>query len=314
MNFVIFDVLQRIMRILLSTIITAVLLSSCATSVSHLTYDDLIIEPSQTVSSEINEISGLQYQDNVFYGFNDSGGKPEVYAFSEQSPAIFKTIQFQNAKNIDWEDIALSDSLIFIGDFGNNFGNRKNQTIYIVKRSELNLALENQTVESKAIQFFFPEQKDYSQQAYQHDFDMESMVYFNHELHLFTKEWKSEKTHHYTLDLVKGVQPAWLLEDFDLGFLATGADVIPFNRYKSRLAIIGYNRQGEVFLMLTDFYNHSKKWLNQPKTIIKIGVADELGQVEGIAFKSKDELCLSAEAIHSDLGNKEQNIRCIRIK
>ncbi|MGI9525621.1 MAG: hypothetical protein ACR2MS_00760 [Weeksellaceae bacterium] len=302
------------MRTILTVILAFCFLTSCTTSIGKIQYEDLIIEPAQTIPSQLDEISGLQYQDGVYYGFNDSGGDPSIYTFTAENLAELKTIALEDAQNIDWEDIAMSDSLIFIGDFGNNIGNRKDQTIYIVKRDRIDSSLMDQKVPARAIQFFYPEQKNYDKQPYQHDFDMESMVYFDDELHLFTKEWKSEKTHHFTLDLVKGVQPAWLLENFDLGFLATGADVIKLNKFKSRLAIVGYNRDGEVFLMLTDFRNKSEKWLNNPKAIIKIGVADDLGQVEGVAFKNPNEFCISAEAIHSDLGNKEQNIRCFKLK
>ncbi|MXV37552.1 hypothetical protein GO491_02495 [Flavobacteriaceae bacterium Ap0902] len=301
------------MKIIIASILSVLFLTSCATQVANLAYEDLSVESEYIISNQLDEISGLQYEDNLFYGFNDSEGEPEIYTFNLDDPESLKTIRLKDAKNVDWEDMAMSDSLIFIGDFGNNIGNRKDQTIYTVRRADIDLSKENQTIDTRPISFFYPEQKNFDKQPYQHDFDMESMVYFNDEIHLFTKEWKSEKTHHFTLDLVKGIQPAWLVEDFDLGFLATGADVIQLNNYQSRLAIVGYNRDGEVFLMLTDFKNKDKKWLDNPHTIIKIGEADQLGQVEGVAFKTAKALCISAEAINSDLGSIKQNVRCMRI-
>lgn len=275
---------------------------------------ELDIQPLQKISKDLEEISGVQYYAERFFGMNDSGGKPEIYSFSIDNPNAVRTIKVSNATNIDWEDIAMSDKSIFVGDFGNNIGNRKDQKIYAINKKNINPDLENQTVEAKAIEFFFPEQKVYGYQPYQHDFDVESMVYFNNEIHLFTKEWKSQKTHHYTLDLVKGTQPAWLVEEFDLGFLATGADVIKLDDEKSRLAIVGYNKKGEVFLMLTDFYNKSKEWFNNEKLIRKIGDSDELGQVEGITFINPKEFYISAEAVHSsEYGNQDQNICYIKI-
>lgn len=295
-------------------ILSGLLLTSCATGVQKLTNDHLVKSESVVIPQKLNEISSLEIQADGFSGINDSGGENTVYYFTESTPSnIYKSIELSNTTNVDWESMAESDTQIFVGDFGNNIGNRKDLKVYYIEKDKISSNL-NQEITAQEIQFFYPEQEKIKPQAYSHDFDCEAMVYHNKTLHLFSKEWKSENLKHYTLDIIKGKQPAWLIEQFDLGFLATGADIVSLNKKKSRLGIVGYNRDGEVFLLLTDFLNKSNKWLNHPKSIIKIGVASELGQVEGIAFKSANEFYISAEAIDSELGKKKQSITKFIIK
>ena len=42
-----------------------------------------------------------------------------------------------NALNLDWEALALSPTSVFIGDVGNNMGNRSTLAIYRIDRSAL---------------------------------------------------------------------------------------------------------------------------------------------------------------------------------
>lgn len=295
-------------------LIPALLLTSCGSSVQYLTQDDFTVITTSYLPSELEEISSLQLSDNGFYGINDSGGEPVIYFFNdEQQAEITGRIRLKDAVNFDWETTAENDSAYFVGDTGNNIGNRHNLRIYRVAKDFSDEFEAFREAESDTIGFFYPEQEVIQNQAYQHDFDMEAMVYFNNKLHLFTKEWKSEQTRHYTLDVVYGKQPAWLVERYDVNFLVTGADVFPVSNTRSQLALIGYNREGEVTLMLAEFGNRSKKWLNGNKKYISLGHSSETGQVEGVVFRSENELCWSAEALKTDEGVRNQNVTCIRL-
>ena len=65
------------------------------------------------------------YDRDLFWGFNDSGGKNILYAF-DRSGKIKMEIEIVNAGNDDWESITQDAKHIYIGDFGNNNGNRNN--------------------------------------------------------------------------------------------------------------------------------------------------------------------------------------------
>ncbi|MDO5656320.1 MAG: hypothetical protein Q4G27_09295 [Flavobacteriaceae bacterium] len=289
--------------------------NACTTQMQQLSQNDFVELNRNFLSDQLVEISSLNYQNGIFSGINDSGGEPIIYFFTEENPEkIYHSIHLSNASNRDWEAMTMSDSLVFVGDHGNNRGNRKDLKIYYFPKSKIDFNHPNQKVITDTISFFYPEQQDYSKQTHQHDYDAEALVWLNNKLHLFTKEWKSNKTRHFTLDLVKGVQPAWLVESFDIGFLVTGAGLYKLDNDNTRLGLIGYTQDGEVFLQLFDFKNTDVKWLQNPKSRIFLGNSGDLGQVEGIAFKNENEICFSAEKLKWGEKTQNQNLTCIQLK
>ena len=290
-------------------------LFSCGSSVTMLDQNAFTVVSSADLPDELNEISSLQFRDGLFYGINDSGGEPVVYYFENKEPIrITRRLRISNATNKDWETTAESDSLLYIGDTGNNRGKRDDLKIYYIPKKYLNPTKISETVKADTIGFLYPEQEVYEDQAYDHDFDLEGMLWYNRKLHLFTKTWKSNNTAHYTLDIVKGKQPAWLVEKYDTGFMVTGADIYKISENRARLGLVGYTRNGDVFLLLSDINPNNEEWLNKPKKQILLGKAENLGQVEGIAFTSENDLCYSAEALKTDDGQRNQNLTCIRLK
>ncbi len=245
------------------------------------------------IDNDLKEISGLQIDGNTFYGFNDSGGNAELYKI-DQEGEIVQTIHLQNATNMDWESMTMSDTHIFLADTGNNKGNRTDLSIYYFEKSALYEG-ENININTQKISFYYPEQTDFSNQNHNHDFDCEAIVWFNHQIHLFTKEWKSKKTHHYTLNMTNENQPAQLIEAYPTHFLVTGADVIQLDNQKSLLGIIGYSVLGDIQLIRTTIDNNASQFFNQDIEKTYLGNRNDLGQVEGIALASKKVLYYSAE-------------------
>lgn len=248
-----------------------------------------------TLDKKLDEISGLQIDGDEFYGFNDSGGKAELYKINKKG-AITQTIHLEGAQNIDWESMAMNDSLIFLADVGNNRGNRKDLCIYYIHKAEIDVNRAVQKVNAKKITFYYPEQTHFEIQTHAHDFDCEAICWFNHQLHLFTKEWKSKQTHHYTLELTEKRQAAQLIDSFNTKFLVTEADIFKINEQTSLLALIGYTKLRTVHLILSEIPNKQKNLLGFPKRTTYLGGAAKLGQVEGIALFSPKILYYSAEA------------------
>ncbi len=81
---------------------------------------------------DIAETSGLVFFDNRLITHNDSGGMNALYEINTGTGNISRTVTIQNATNVDWEDICTDNDYIYIGDFGNNNGNRTNLKIYKV--------------------------------------------------------------------------------------------------------------------------------------------------------------------------------------
>lgn len=90
----------------------------------------------------LNEGSGLarsRVNDGIWYTHNDSGGKPEIFAFNLEGQ-LLGIFTITGAEARDWEDMASGpcpkqqdDHCIYIGDIGDNKRQRENITLYAVK-------------------------------------------------------------------------------------------------------------------------------------------------------------------------------------
>ena len=81
------------------------------------------------LSDELDEISGLEMlNDSTFVALNDGGHEATLYLLNIRGK-IIKKVKIENAKNVDWEDIAVDDKNIYIADVGNNTNKRKDLLI-----------------------------------------------------------------------------------------------------------------------------------------------------------------------------------------
>ncbi|MFN5116230.1 MAG: hypothetical protein ACK5FW_09320, partial [Acidimicrobiaceae bacterium] len=169
---------------------------------------------------------------------NDGGNTAEVYELNPQTGVLVRTIMVEGASNVDWEDLAVSPTHLFIGDFGNNLGNRKDLRILKISISDLM----NQTkVQPQLIEFSFSDQTQFSFPANSHNFDCEAMIFSNGKIHLFSKNWTDSKTKHYSLSSDAGKHTATFIGEMDSQGLITGADVTPDGKH---LVLIGYENKG----------------------------------------------------------------------
>ena len=88
----------------------------------------------------LKESSGLCYTDGNLWTFGDSGNPNEIFKIDSSTGIILQTVQIDNFPNIDWEDITADSSFIYIGDFGNNNGNRTDLKIIRIKKTDLNVS------------------------------------------------------------------------------------------------------------------------------------------------------------------------------
>ena len=79
---------------------------------------------------EVNETSGLFFHNGRLWTHNDSGGKTVLYALDTTTFEIVQRITLVNAKCKDWEDVCTDGETVFVGDFGNNKGKRKDLRIF----------------------------------------------------------------------------------------------------------------------------------------------------------------------------------------
>jgi len=111
-------------------------------------------------------------------------GEPE----SDQSP--WPGVRLGVAINIDWEDIALKDGRLYIGDVGNNGNARRDLGIYIVR--EPNARATDETRTFKHIPIAYPDQAHFpASPAWR--YDCEAIFFIDGKLHLLTKHRRDQQ-------------------------------------------------------------------------------------------------------------------------
>jgi len=155
-----------------------VLCSSCfSASAQLIEYHDL--------PESLSEISGLELlNDSTLIAFNDGGNKPKLYLLDLKGK-VRKKVDVLNAKNKDWEDIAIDDEHIYIGDIGNNENKRSSLKIYKVKIEDV---LKKKEVKAMEIKFSYGEQKSFPPISDSLFYDAEGMTFYNDSIWVFTKD------------------------------------------------------------------------------------------------------------------------------
>ncbi|MDF2551478.1 MAG: hypothetical protein K0R77_753 [Chryseobacterium sp.] len=242
------------------------------------------------LNDSIQETSGLNFFDGKLYTFNDSGNPAELYEIDKNSGKILKVLK-TNAENKDWEALTNDGKNFYIGDFGNNAGTRKDLKIYKIPFQ--NNELQNDAM--KTISFYYPEQNDFTSKNISTDFDLESIIYLNGKIHIFTKEWASKSTTHYTIDPENFQnQAAQKVETYKTGFVVTDAYY-----YEKKLYLVGYTKKTEVFL---DVFNETDSgvFFKENSRHFYLGSALSIGQIEGIAVDEKG-IYISGEKFYSPI-------------
>lgn len=256
------------------------------------------MKPISLLPSELRETSGLIYTgDNQILTHNDSGGEPVLYRFDLTTRKIIQQIRVSNVKNTDWEDITQDANYIYIGDFGNNAGNRKDLKIYRIKKQDITTKQGDINVNADSICFAFDDQKDFTRTWRQTDYDCEALIHVGDSLYVFSKNWTDRKSRLYSMPDKPGTYVAKCHGGFECRGLITGATISPDGK---KIALIGYERDpkkgSDVFLwVLTDITPYN--FLLSNKERIDLGLESVLGQTEGIDFKDNHTLYISNEEL-----------------
>lgn len=224
----------------------------------------------------LKECSGSESINSGLWVHNDSGNENKIYRIDSVSGDILQTVTIANVENNDWEDFAESEEYLFIGDFGNNPGNRTDLEILRINKNDLS----NDTIDVEIIEFEYSDQVDFSENNNNHNFDCEAFLYYNDQLHLFTKNWADLQTKHYTLSAEPGTQVAQLKESFNVNGLITGADISVNNE----IVLLGYTEFGFNFIWLLFDFNEDDFFTGN-KRRISLGTALTNSQTEGITFR-----------------------------
>lgn len=238
----------------------------------------------------LNESSGLTFLDGKLWSFSDSGNPNDIYRIDTVTNTIFQTVDVSNATNVDWEDLASNNDYLFVGDFGNNNGNRQDLKIYRINKSALTPT--TTSVTASVINFSFSDQTSFVSNPTNHNFDCEAMIFLNDSIHLFSKNWVDFQTKHYVLPNSPGTHVAQLRETLNTGFLVTGASVQQYGV----ISLIGYLKTGTMPVSLYVLYDYKNNlFFNGNKRKFDLSTQNVYGQVEGVEFINSSRAFVSNE-------------------
>ncbi len=204
---------------------------------------------------------------------------------------IVQTISASNFQNNDWEDVAKSEAFLFLGDMGNNEGERKNLAIHVIPIKDINK--NSTTIKSiGTINFYYPEQNEFDVSK-KHNFDCEAILYHNQQIYLFTKNRLDDKTNLYALPAKPGNYAAKLIGSFEVGGRITGADISDDGK---KIALLGYNKKSDCFLWTFNGFTGDNFFTGKSQKYT-LGQYAHVGQMEGVAFKDNSSVFISSEEI-----------------
>lgn len=250
---------------------------------------------------KVKETSGLLFFNGKIITHNDSGDAANLYEIDSISGNLIRTIHINNATNIDWEDITEDENHIYIGDFGNNNGNRKDLKIYRILKSDFK---NSNSVSAEEITFFYEDQKNFSS-SNNHNFDSEAFVIYENSILIFTKNRANFKTNVYKIPKTIGNHSAVIVSIANVEGLITGATL-----FNNNFLLCGYNSAAFPFII------HVSSNRNSGDDIFNSGfekhsLTSELeqgSQVEGITSFDNGKFYISRESVNNAFVNLSQKL------
>ena len=256
------------------------------------TYDPTFYSPPfrYLLPGEVKETSGLLFWDNDFWTLNDSGNDPVIYRIDTTSGNIIQRITVLKASNVDWETMAQDDDNIYIGDVGNNSGNRTDLGIYVVSKASIP-ASGDVSVNSNHITFTYSDYPGGKIKREDNNFDCEALICIDDSLYLFSKDWGDQKTRLYRLPKTQGDYTAELLFTYDANGLVTGAD---YNEEAKEITLLGYHKSTKIpFFWLLFDYHDNMLFSGNKRRIDLISIVSN--QSEGITYTLDKNGIISSE-------------------
>lgn len=234
---------------------------------------------------ELAETSGIIFYKSLLWTLNDGSNEAAIYGVDLEEGQIVRTIYLAQKENRDWEDMTQDENFIYVGDFGNNGGNREDLTIFKIAKSLITDESE-QVIHPIEIIFRYEDQTDFEEGYNETSFDCEAFFVKGDSLFLFTKDWITNQTTLYRIPKFQGTFVAKRSGRFNSNGLVTGAD-----GNSDRVVLCGYN--GYIPFVTTIHHGDTLNISEAPRHYTQL--YRETGyQFEGIAIYN-DRIYLTAE-------------------
>ncbi len=86
---------------------------------------------------ELPECSGMVGFGNYWITINDSGGGNDLLLLNRITGDYIRKVEILGATNMDWESLTIYQNDLYIGDTGNNIGNRKDLGVYKIALADI---------------------------------------------------------------------------------------------------------------------------------------------------------------------------------
>ena len=277
----------------IASVFLVILVSSCNKHNSETTQttNQVIVTLRHTLPSLLRESSGLCYTDGNLWSFGDSGNPNAIYKIDTTTGAILQTVTLQNTSNEDWEDITADNDYIYIGDFGNNNGIRKDLRILRIKKTDITTSVQV-NVNADVVSFSYSDQMDFTFNS-NTNFNCEALVSIEDNLYIFTKDAGDFQTRCYQLPKTPGTYIVAPISSFNTAGKITSA---AYNPVTKELALGGYEaKKMHPFIWFFKDYS-SNHFFEGDNTKVSLSNDDTPWQTEGIDYTSANTMFLSCES------------------
>ena len=284
-------------RFLTGYLLIGYLFSSCnknavpATTVTDKPTATISVQLKHTLPGQLQESSGLCYTDGSLWSFGDSGNPNSIYKIDTATGAILQTVTITNFSNTDWEDMTADSLYLYIGDTGNNDGNRTDLKILRIRKADLLAASAQVSVLADSIKFSYTDQTSFSYNS-NTNFDCEALIAAGNNLYTFTKDRGDFKTRCYKLPKDPGTYAVSPVSTFEVNGKITDA---AYNAVTRELALLGYmDQKANSFLWFFNGYEGDHFFAGSSSRVT-IGRSSDEWQTEGLSYISSTRLLLSCE-------------------
>ena len=239
----------------------------------------------------LNESSGILFYNSKIITHNDSGNLNQLYELDLNTQTVTRTVTITNASNTDWEDIAQDDTHIYVGDFGNNNGNRTDLKIYKISKSDYNAST---SVTAEIINFNYANQLDFTSSPNTNPWDAEALLSLNaNTLLIISKNWVDGISNAYAVPKTPGTYSLSPLPTaLNSGGLITGATC---NTFSGIVYLTGYTDSLQPFIWTCENFSGNDVF-SGTNTFTSLNSTFGFEQVEAISFINENSYYMTSEA------------------
>jgi len=240
------------------------------------------------LSRPLREISGVFREGRNLWAIVDGPGS-KLYKI-DTSGNIVQEISLSNARTTDVESVTADEDYVYMGDTGNNHGNRKTLSIYKIKKALISNDPKT-AVNVEVISFQYPE-ADAGKRKRSNNYDAESLISVKDSLFIFTKRRGDHQTELISIPKIPGSYVARSVDIFNCDGLITDAAI---NKEGNEVVLLGY-LNGHFYPFVWLFNNfHGTNFFSGSHRQYQLTTKEMDWQTEGICYLTDHLWALSCE-------------------